>query len=624
MKPVEVKRRNSFRRLLAFVGPAYLVSIGYMDPGNWATDIAGGAQFGYALLWVLLLSNAMALLLQTLAARLGVVSGYDLAQGCRREYPRPVTLALWFLTEIAIAATDLAEIIGTVIGLNLLFGLPLLWGCAVTACDTFLLLAIQRLGVRRMEAFILMLVGTIAGCFLIEVCLARPDWGAAAAGLRPTLPHGALFIAIGIIGATVMPHNLFLHSSLVQSRAIDRTHTGRAEACRFNLIDSIVALNGAFLVNAAILIMSAANFHTRGIVVTEIQQAHEMLDRLLGGTVAPLAFGIALLAAGQSSTLTGTISGQVVMEGFLDIRLRPWVRRMITRFVALAPAVAVIALAGNSGLYRLLILSQVILSLQLPFAVIPLIQFTSQREKMGAFANPPWVRVLAWCVAALIICLNGWLIVQTIGGAMSALPLWVRCAASLVAGALASLLAYMLARAFFGRHKEWESGIIASGEAVARRMRPPRLRHLGVALDHGPGDAEALSMAVTLARAHGARLALIHVVESPGGMVYGAASASLHGRQDQTYVEGIAREIESPELPVDVVVRSGAPVETIVDLTGELGLDLLVMGAHGHTGLKDLVFGETVHGVRHALSIPVLVVRMGGGGRQAGAVEPGK
>jgi manganese transport protein len=608
---VEVKRRSSFRRLLAFVGPAYLVSIGYMDPGNWATDIEGGARFGYALIWVLLLSNGMALLLQTLAARLGIVTGYDLAQGCRREYPRPVTVILWLLTEIAIAATDLAEIIGTIIGLNLLFGLPLAWGCVVTAFDTFLLLAIQRLGVRRMEAFILMLVGTIAACFLIEIFLAKPDWGAAVAGLRPVLPSGALYIAIGIIGATVMPHNLFLHSSLVQTRAIDRTYTGRAEACRFNLIDSLVALNGAFLVNVAILIMSAADFYSRGIVVTEIQQAHELLQRLLGGTVAPLAFGVALLAAGQSSTLTGTLSGQVVMEGFLDIRLRPWVRRMITRSVALAPAAIAILLFGSAGIYRLLILSQVILSLLLPFAVIPLVQFTSQREKMGAFASPLWLRLLSWCAAGIILVLNGWLVALTIGETMSALPLWVRGAAILVAGALTSLLLYMFTSPFFGRHKEWDGGAATTGGAMVQRMRTPSLRCLGVALEHGPGDADTLAMAVTLAKAQGARLVLLHVVESPGSMVYGASSDSLHGRRDQAHFEEIARGIEGPDLPVDVVVRSGATVETIVALTRELGLDMLIMGAHGHTGWKDLVFGETVHGVRHALTLPVVVVRTG-------------
>ena len=610
---VEVKRGSTFRRLLAFAGPAYLVSVGYMDPGNWATDIEGGARFGYALLWVLLLSNGMALLLQVLAARLGVVTGYDLAQGCRREYPRLVNVILWLLSEIAIAATDLAEILGTVIGLNLLFGLHLMWGCAVTAFDTFLLLAIQRLGVRRMEAFILMLVSTIAACFLVELFFAKPDWGAAMAGLRPAfpLPPGALYVAVGIIGATVMPHNLFLHSSLVQTRAIDRTFTGRAEACRFNLMDSLVALNGAFLVNVAILIMSAADFHSRGIVVTEIQQAHELLTQLLGGTVAPMAFGIALLASGQSSTLTGTISGQVVMEGFLNIRLRPWLRRMITRCAALVPAVIVIVLFGSHGIYRLLILSQVILSLQLPFAVIPLVHFTSQREKMGVFANPLWLRVLSWGVAALIVFLNGWLIVQSIGGTLSALPLWVRGAAIVVAGGLASLLAYLIVAPFLGRRKEWDGNTVIRGGAVIQQMRAPSLHCLGVALDHGPGDADVLSMAVLLARSHQSRLVLIHVVESPGGMVYGASSDSLHGRQDQAHFEEIARGIEGPDQPVDVVVRSGATVETIVALTRELGLDMLIMGAHGHTGWKDLVFGETVHGVRHALTIPVVVVRRG-------------
>lgn len=550
----------------------------------------------------------MALLLQTLAARLGVVTGYDLAQGCRREYPRPVAVALWFLSEIAIAATDLAEIIGTVVGLNLLFGLPLLWGCAVTACDTFLLLLIQRLGVRRMEAFILMLVGTIAACFFIEIFIARPDWGAAAAGLLPSLPEGALYVAIGIIGATVMPHNLFLHSSLVQSRGIDRTRTGRSEACRYNLIDSIVALNGAFLVNAAILIMSAANFFSRGIVVQEIQQAHGLLNQLLGSGLAPAAFGVALLAAGQSSTLTGTISGQVVMEGFLDLRMQPWVRRLLTRSVALVPAVMVIAWTGNAGLYRLLILSQVILSLQLPFAVIPLVQFTSQRGKMGDFANPPWVRLLAWVATAIIVTLNGWLVLQTLSAVLSA-PLWVQSVAIFVALALAGLLAYLLVTPYIGRKRKWESGEIMPVSEVAGNLRSPEIRGIGVALEHGPGDADALAMAVTLARTQHARLTLMHVVESPGGLVYGDFSESLHARQDRAFVEGIARAIEGPDLPVDVVVRGGATVETLVALTRELGLDMLVMGSHGHNGWKDLVFGETIHGVRHALTIPVVVVR---------------
>ncbi|MEJ2520590.1 MAG: Nramp family divalent metal transporter, partial [Desulfuromonadales bacterium] len=363
------------RRLLAFVGPAYLVSVGYMDPGNWATDIEGGARFGYMLIWVLLMSNLMAILLQALCSRLGIVTGLDLAQGCRREYPRPLNLFLWFLAEIAIAATDLAEVLGTIVGLNLLFGLPLLWGCAVTAFDTFLLLALQRLGMRKMEAFIVMLVATIGGCFLIEVYLAKPDWGGIAAGFVPHLDPSALYVAIGMIGATVMPHNLYLHSSL----------------------------NAAFLVNAAILIMAAADFHSRGIVMTEIQQAHSLLDGLLGTSLAPIAFAVALLAAGQSSTITGTLSGQIIMEGFLNLRMRPWLRRLLTRGIALIPAVIVLAVAGDKGLYRLLILSQVILSLQLPFATIPLIHFTSDTKKMGVFANRTWIKVAAWSIAAIIV-----------------------------------------------------------------------------------------------------------------------------------------------------------------------------------------------------------------------------
>ena len=376
---VSVRRRGWFRRLFAFAGPAYLVSVGYMDPGNWATDIEGGSRFGYTLIWVLLMSNLMAVLLQTLSARLGIVTGYDLAQGCRKEYSKKLSVFLWLLAEIAIAACDLAEVLGTIIGLNLLFGLPLLWGCLITAFDTFLLLAIQRLGVRKMEAFIVMLITTIGIGFLIEIFFAQPNWHGVISGFVPHLENGALFVAIGIIGATVMPHNLYLHSSLVQSRNISNTHTGKTEACKFNLIDSAIALNGAFFVNAAILIMAAAVFYSRGIVVTEIQQAHSLLAPILGTNIAPIVFGVALVAAGQSSTLTGTLSGQIVMEGFLNIKLLPWLRRLITRGLALLPAVIVIGISGNQGTFKLLIFSQVILSLQLPFAIIPLIHFTSDK-----------------------------------------------------------------------------------------------------------------------------------------------------------------------------------------------------------------------------------------------------
>ena len=385
---VAVTQRHALRRLLAFSGPAYLVSVGYMDPGNWATDLEGGARFGYALIWVLVMSNLMAVLLQTLAARLGVVTGHDLAQACRAEYSRGVNVVLWVLAEIAIAACDLAEVLGTIIALKLLFGMPLFWGCLVTAFDTFLLLALQRWGMRAMEAVILALVATIGACFLIQIFMARPEPVAVLAGLRPEMLSGAkLFVAIGILGATVMPHNLYLHSALVQTRRIGKDVASKAIACRYNLIDSALALNAAFFVNAAILVLSAAVFHRHGVTVASIEEAHKLLPSFLGAA-APILFGIALLCAGQSSTLTGTLAGQIVMEGYLHLRIAPWLRRLVTRLIALMPAVLVISLAGEGSTQHLLVLSQVILSLQLSFAVIPLIHFTSNRRNMGAFATP--------------------------------------------------------------------------------------------------------------------------------------------------------------------------------------------------------------------------------------------
>jgi len=606
---IDVKKRRGMRRLLAFVGPAYLVSVGYMDPGNWATDIEGGARFGYMLIWVLLMSNLMAVLLQALCSRLGIVTGLDLAQGCRREYPRPLNLFLWLLAEIAIAATDLAEVLGTIVGLNLLFGLPLLWGCAVTAFDTFLLLALQRLGMRKMEAFIVMLVATIGGCFLIEVYLAKPDWGGIAAGFVPHLDPSALYVAIGMIGATVMPHNLYLHSSLVQSRAVSNTITGKKEACKFNLIDSAVALNAAFLVNAAILIMAAADFHSRGIVVTEIQQAHSLLDGLLGTSLAPIAFAVALLAAGQSSTITGTLSGQIIMEGFLNIRMRPWLRRLLTRSIALIPAVVVLAVAGDKGLYRLLILSQVILSLQLPFATIPLIHFTSDTKKMGVFANRTWVKVVAWSIAAIIVALNLKLVFDELSGWLGSSPAWVWVAAMIPLTLILGVLAYITFGPLFRPGRTWESAITTDAHLVADAVEPLQIRHIGVALQHAAGDAVIISAAVAEARVHRARLTLLHVVDAPGTILLGQDSWSLHGAEDESYLESLTREIEERDLPVESILLHGHPPEEIVKAVIEAGIDMLVMGSHGHRGLDDLVFGQTVSAVRHALNIPVMVVR---------------
>src|SRR5438105_9648043 len=404
---------TAMRRMFAFAGPAYLVSVGYMDPGNWATDLEGGARFGYQLMWVLVMSNAMAVLLQTLSARLGIVRGRDLAQACREAYPRPVNLALWGLCEIAVAACDLAEVLGAAIGLNLLFHIPLLFGVLITAADTLLLLWFQSFGIRTIEAVILALIAVMAGCFCIEVFWARPSAGEMFTGLFPVLNRDSLYLAITMLGATVMPHNIYLHSALVQTRSIGHTESEKRTACRYNLVDSVVALNGAMFVNIAILVLAAAVFFKRGIIVTEIQQAHVLLVPLLGTGLAGVLFAVALLCSGQSSTLTGTLAGQIIMEGYLNFRMRPWLRRLITRSLAIIPAALTIYFAGEKSTYQLLILSQVILSMQLPFAVIPLIHFTSDRRKMGAFTNKIWVQTLAWITAAIIVGLNLRLVIST-------------------------------------------------------------------------------------------------------------------------------------------------------------------------------------------------------------------
>jgi manganese transport protein len=420
-RTVPVAGLGTWRKLLAFAGPGYLVAVGYMDPGNWATDLAGGSRFGYTLLSVILLSNLMAVLLQGLSSKLGIVTGRDLAQACRDHYSRPVSFALWVLCEIAIAACDLAEVIGTAIALNLLFGIPLTWGIIITALDVLLVLTLQNKGFRRLEALVIALVATVGACFLFELIVSRPDMAAVARGFIPdpdiVRDREKLYIAIGILGATVMPHNLYLHSSIVQTRKYEQSAAGKREAVRFAFLDSTIALSLALFINAAILIVAAATFYTSGNTqVAEIQDAYKLLSPLLGVGAASTVFALALLASGQNSTLTGTLAGQIVMEGFLDIRLRPWMRRLITRAIAIVPAVVVSVIYGESGTARLLVLSQVILSLQLSFAVFPLVQFTSDRLKMGAFVNPTWLKVLAYLVAAVIGGLNAWLLVQTFRG----------------------------------------------------------------------------------------------------------------------------------------------------------------------------------------------------------------
>jgi manganese transport protein len=420
------------KRFLAFSGPAYLVSVGYMDPGNWATDLEGGSRFGYQLLWVILLSNIMAMLLQTLCARLGIVTGRDLAQACRESYKKPANIALWLACEVAIVACDLAEVIGSAVALQLLFGVPLILGVILTGFDVLLLLGLLKFGFRKIEALVLTLVVTIASCFAYEIFLARPDWAGVGHGLvHPILHRESVLIAVGIIGATVMPHNLYLHSSLVQTRAFEETEEGKREAVRSSTLDTIIALGCAFFVNAAILVLSAAVFHGASHIVTDFADAPGLLRPALGGAAATL-FSVALLASGQSSTITATLAGQIVMEGFLRIHIKPWLRRMITRGLAIIPAIAMAA-GGEGNTVSLIILSQVILAMQLPFAVIPLVMFTSDRKWMGKFVNPWWIKIAGCVTAAIIVCLNiyllrdkvrlTWLLVGA--GAIAAFSLWV-------------------------------------------------------------------------------------------------------------------------------------------------------------------------------------------------------
>jgi len=620
--PAALGMGQRLRRLFAFLGPAYLVSVGYMDPGNWATDLEGGARFGYALIWVLLMSNLMAVLLQTLAARLGVVTGHDLAQACRAEYSRGLNAVLWLLAEVAIAACDLAEILGTIIALKLLFGLPLLWGCLVTAFDTFLLLYLQRWGMRQMEAVILAMVATIGGCFLVQIYLARPDVGGIVSGLRPSLPPGALYVAIGILGATVMPHNLYLHSALVQTRRIGSDARSKSTACRYYLLDTAIALNLAFFVNAAILVLSAALSQHYGVRLTTIEQAHKLLPSFLGQG-APILFAVALLCAGQSSTLTGTLAGQIVMEGYLHLRMAPWLRRLITRLIALVPAVVVIWMAGEGATQRLIILSQVILSMQLSFAVIPLIHFTSNRRNMREFATPWWGQVLAWTAAAIIVALNGKLVLDQVGEWVSwavestarvgPIPVSWLVASSLygATGAAAALLLWVTIKPLVRMSPPWmpqPSVKLNWGETL--RARP--LSRIGVALEHTPADAEILNRALSLAQtqAAGSELVLLHVVDTAMTRVLGAETADRESEADERYLSDLVEALHERGYGARAVLLHGPdPAGELVGHLRHDPVDLLVVGSHGHGLVRDLLLGQTVDRVRHLLDVPMLIAR---------------
>jgi len=588
-----------------------------MDPGNWATDLAGGATFGYQLLWVLAASNLMAVLLQTLSARLGIVSGRDLAQACRETYGGAINVSLWLLCELAIIACDLAEVLGAAIGLKLLFHVPLLAGVLLTTLDTVLVLWFQRFGIRVIEAFVLVLIAVIGACFGIEIFFAKPHFTDVIAGLIPHLDGQNLYLAIAILGATVMPHNLYLHSALVQTRRIGTTVAERRTACRYNLLDSTVALCGAMFVNMAILIMAAAVFHTRGKEVHEIEDAYLLLAPLLGTATAGIVFAFALICSGQSSTLTGTMAGQIVMEGFLDLRVRPWARRIMTRLMAVTPAALTILLVGEKATGQMLILSQVVLSMQLPFAVIPLIHFTSDAGRMGAFANKLWVKILAWASAAAIVGLNASLAAQLIGDAArgSEWGGWIRAGGLLAGAVLGALLAWLLFQPLLRHWRRRIAGRLLGSEATGASLVPRTIPELGyrkilVPLDHSALDGLAMSHAVALARMHGAELYLLHVEEDVTSQVYGAMALTAEVEAGRAYLDEIAASLGDSKIAVEKAVRySSNPKQEIVKYAKEIRPDLLIMGAHGHGGLKDLIFGNTIDPVRHALRIPILVVR---------------
>ncbi len=620
-RSVPIPEQPTFwRRLFAFSGPAYLVSVGYMDPGNWATDIAAGSRFGYALIWVLLMSNLMAVLLQSLSARLGIVTGMDLAQACRAMFPKPVASALWVLCEIAIAACDLAEVLGTAIGLQLLFGIPLLPAVLITALDAFVLLLLQARGIRLMEAFIIVLILTVGLCLGVEVLLSRPALAPLLAGFVPTLPGPqALYLAIGILGATVMPHNLYLHSALVQSRRFQHTPPRIRAGIRFNTLDSIIALNGAFLVNAALLVMAAAIFFRAGLHgVTEIQDAHRLLEPLLGARIAPLAFAIALIAAGQSSTVTGTLAGQVVMEGFVHIRLSPVVRRLLTRSLAIIPAVITIVVFGERATGDLLVLSQVVLSLQLSFAVIPLVHLVADRRWMGEHRIGRTLEVAAWLVALTIAALNLALAYETVGDWMrkagsGAWLLWATVVP--LALGLVALLGYVTVQPLLARRRG--TRIEVPGDVHGPSMVPALVpvaspRRIAAAVDFTSADSAVLSYAVGLLRGtaggRGGEIVLLHVVESGGARVMGEELGDRETRADEERLARYGEELRGLGVAATWDLGFGDPATALSSLVVTHRPDLVILGSHGHGAVGDLLLGTSIERLRHRVKVPVVVV----------------
>ncbi len=608
---VPVQNKGGWRKLMAFIGPAYLVSVGYMDPGNWATDLQGGAQFGYQLIWILLLSNLMAILLQSLSARLGIVRRMDLAQANRETYPPLINFILYILAELAIAATDLAEVLGMAIGIKLLTGMPLIYGTLITVFDTFLFLFLQRYGIRKLEAFILVLVATIGVSFFIQLFIAKPDLSFAIKGFIPSkLSPEALYIAVGMIGATVMPHNLYLHSALVQTRKIERNSKGIRKSILYNFIDSAVALNAAFFVNASILILAATAFFTTGnIHVARIEEAHAMLAPLLGSKLAPILFAIALIAAGQSSTVTGTLAGQIVMEGYLKLRLNPWIRRLLTRLIAIIPALLVIGILGEDHVDELLVLSQVILSLQLGFAVIPLIHFVSDKMTMGEFVIHWAIKCLAWLVAGILVFLNSNLVIgfvlQFYNGTGNS---FIKMVLVLMVLLFLALLIYIfLFPIFFKRpFSSKEEGFhVAMTELDWTKEAP--VDKIVIAVDFSHSDTKLIKTAIQ--HAHEAtEFIFIHVVESATAKYLKESSDDIETRKDQARLDIYAHSLTIKGYKASTYLGYENRVKEIVNTVLYYDAKLLVMGAHRHRGWKDYFFGETIESVRHKVKIPVLIV----------------
>ena len=607
-------KTSVFKKILAFFGPAYLVSVGYMDPGNWATDLAGGSQFGYSLLWVLLMSNIMALLLQSLSARLGIVTQRDLAQASRETYPKFINYILYFLAEIAIAACDLAEVLGMAIGINLLFGIPLIQGVMITVLDTFLLLFLINKGIKKMEAFIIALVMIIGISFVFEMIFAQPEVGGVLRGLIPSMPSDtALYIAIGIIGATVMPHNLYLHSSLVQTRKFDRSPAGIKQAIKYNFIDSTIALNLAFFVNAAILILAAATFYKNGLFeIAEIQDAHKMLEPMLGTKWAPTLFAIALIAAGQSSTITGTLAGQIIMEGYLNLRIQPWVRRIITRLIAIVPAVIVILIFGESVTGKMLILSQVILSLQLGFAIIPLIHFVSDKKKMKGFEISLATKIFSWVVALIIVSLNAKLVFNEIQGWLkdseNPVILWLTVVP--LAFGFLILLLYIVVNPFIAKSKLSIDN--HSPHNLVLKFSPVAIynkKNFAIAVDFSNADEIAINNAFELGGI-AANYTLIHVVETVGAMMFGENIDDHETTIDEKLLAEYQEMLSEKGFKINTKLGFGKPNKIIPQIINAGNFDVLVMGTHGHTGFKDLLFGTTVDKLRHEISIPLFIVKV--------------